>query len=80
MMKLRNKLDELGKMEGIKTAELEKGSALCDHVIHKSALRLVRTTHMEFLCSSTDPEEFLNMLFKHTLNVEPFIYIKSVLT
>ena len=43
-MRLRNQLDELGKMEGIKTAELEKGSALCDHVIHKSALRLVRTT------------------------------------
>ena len=35
---------------------------------------------MESLCSSTDPEEFLNMLFKHTLNVEPFIHIKSVLT
>ena len=36
--------------------------------------------YMEFLCSSTDPEDFLNMLFKHTLHVEPFIHIKSVLT
>ena len=25
---------------------------------------------------SSDPEEFLNMLFKHTLHVEPFIQIK----
>jgi ubiquitin thioesterase CYLD len=45
VMRLRNKLDELGKMEGVSTAE-------------------------------KDPEEFLNMLFKHTLHVEPFIQIK----
>lgn len=25
---------------------------------------------------NTDPEEFLNMLFKHTLQVEPFIHIR----
>jgi len=25
---------------------------------------------------NADPEEFLNMLFKHTLHVEPFIGIK----
>ena len=25
---------------------------------------------------SPDPEEFLNMLFKHTLHVDPFIHIK----
>ena len=29
---------------------------------------------------ATDPEEFLNMLFKHTLHVNPFIQIKYVLT
>ena len=27
----------------------------------------------------TDPEEFLNMLFKHTLKVDPFITIRFVL-
>ncbi|CAI8016038.1 Ubiquitin carboxyl-terminal hydrolase CYLD [Geodia barretti] len=45
VMRLRNKLEELGKMEGITAKE-------------------------------KDPEEFLNMLFKHTLHVDPFIHIK----
>ena len=27
---------------------------------------------------TADPEEFLNMLFKHTLHVDPFILIKYV--
>ena len=34
----------------------------------------------EFRCTMTcllpDPEEFLNLLFKHILNVEPFVHIK----
>lgn len=45
VMALRNKLDELGEMEGIAHAE-------------------------------KDPEEFLNMLFKHTLKVDPFLMIR----
>ena len=32
------------------------------------------------LCSYTDPEDFLNMLFKCALCVEPFIKIKYVPT
>ncbi|XP_064393273.1 ubiquitin carboxyl-terminal hydrolase CYLD-like isoform X2 [Halichondria panicea] len=45
VMKMRNALEELGKMEGI--TEKEK-----------------------------DPEEFLNMLFKHVLHTRPFISIR----
>lgn len=32
--------------------------------------------HADFLGRISDPEEFLNMLFKHTLHVTPFINIK----
>ena len=66
VMRLRNKLDELGKMEGVSTAE--KGWLISSECVSISDC----TVH----CS--DPEEFLNMLFKHTLHVEPFIQIKYV--
>ena len=29
-----------------------------------------------FYCIHTDPEEFLNLLFKHVLHVDPFITIR----
>jgi hypothetical protein len=69
-MVLRTKLDELGKMEGI--AHAEKGCSLtdiCDHVHVYEILHLV---------DYADPEEFLNMLFKHTLKVDPFLVIRFV--
>ena len=70
VMRLRMKLDELGKMEGVTTSEKGVSShARDDYGI------LFLTKY--FL--STDPEEFLTMLFKHALPVEPFIIIKCVL-
>ena len=41
---------------------------------------LVHTSHNNIMLAlfNTDPEEFLNMLFKHTLQVEPFIRIRWV--
>ena len=62
VMKLRNKLEELGKMEGVNTAE--KGQPVREGGGQVSS------------CLSTDPEEFLKMLFKHTFYVEPFMHIK----
>ena len=62
MMKMRNALDELGKMEGI--TEKEKG---IDSFYRIFIVRL-------FL---TDPEEFLNMFFKRMLP-RPFISIRYV--
>ncbi len=61
-MTMKNKMDELGKMEGI--TEKEKGN---DYYVYK-----VMT-----LCIS-DPEEFLNMLFKHMLRVPAFISIRWI--
>ena len=61
-MRLRNKLDELGKMEGVNTAE--KGQSVTSAAV------------WDDMMVTTDPEEFLNMLFKHTLHVDPFIQIE----
>ena len=62
VMKMRNALDELGKTEGI--TEKERG---IDSFYRIFIVRL-------FL---TDPEEFLNMFFKHMLP-RPFISIRCV--
>ena len=64
VMRLRNKLEELGKMEGVNTKEkgwrgVGKREEICTNCNY-----------------SLDPEEFLNILFKHTLHVDPFITIK----
>ena len=66
-MALRTKLDELGKMEGI--AHAEKGQL--DVAVKQLNVVLLRLF-------PTDPEEFLNMLFKHTLKVDPFLTIRFV--
>ena len=67
VMKLRNKLEELGKMEGVNTSE--KGQIIM----------IIVGLHCHYNIT-IDPEEFLNMLFKHTLHVDPFIQIKLVIS
>ena len=37
---------------------------------------LLYNYNIMIIITTVDPEEFLNMLFKYTLNVEPFISIK----
>ena len=64
VMRLRNQLDELGKMEGVSTTE--KGQSFTNTAVWDDMM----------VC--TDPEEFLNILFKHTLDVDPFIQIKYI--
>ena len=61
-MKLRNELEELGRMKGANKDE--KGESYDLHVI------------IIWLSCDIDPEEFLNLLFKEILHVEPFISIK----
>ena len=69
-MKLRERLDELGKMKGI--TKDEKGM-LC------SLPPIFGNTLISFLYTiNIDPEEFLNMLFKHVLKTKPFIEIRYV--
>ena len=69
---LRTKLDELGKMEGIARAKKSNFQTLmvCSmHILfHHNLMHLLLP----------DPEEFLNMLFKHTLKVDPFLTIRFV--
>ncbi len=62
VMKMRNKLDELGKIEK------ERGyysMGKDGHILNVDVVYL-------------DPEEFLNMLFKHVLHARPFISIRYV--
>ena len=69
VMRLRMKLDELRKMKGVTTAVKGVSSYF------KCWLKCSVTNYF-----STDPKEFLTVLFKHTLQAEPFIRIKCVLT
>ena len=69
VMMLRNKLEELGKMKGVN--QDEKGI--------EAFIQKKKTCFMGFYLNAIcypDPEEFLNLLFKHILNVEPFVHIK----
>ena len=63
VMKLREELDQLGKMKGI--TQDEKGN-------FESYSYYLGCN----LYSHLDPEEFLNLMFKHTLQVPPFISIR----
>jgi hypothetical protein len=71
-MALRTKLDDLGKMEGI--GHTEEGCSLTD-----INFMIVCVCEMLCLVDCADPEEFLNMLFKHTLRVDPFLMIRFVM-
>ncbi len=61
IMKMRNKLGELGKIEKEKGISMGKDG----HILNVDVVYL-------------DPEEFLNMLFKHVLHARPFISIRYV--
>ena len=74
MMELRNKLEELGKMKGVNQDEKGRGFRTKQNEKQKNDV-------MSFYLNTLpvcypDPEEFLNLLFKHILNVEPFVHIK----
>ena len=63
MLELRQQLERLGKITGL--TQEEKGTPPLSH-----SLSLSLTD------SAPDPEEFLNLLFKHTLLATPFISIQ----
>ena len=60
---LREELSTLQKMKGLTSDE--KGTLSCFSYYFIS--------HQYYY---VDPEEFLNLLFKHVLHVEPFLHIK----
>ena len=64
VMELRNYLEHLGTMEGANKDE--KGN-------YTQSMTGCSPSSILF---STDPEEFLNMLFKKVLHVRPFISIR----
>ena len=68
VMHLRNKLEELGKMKGVNQDEKGRG-------FHTKEKHVFMSFYLNAICYP-DPEEFLNLLFKHILNVEPFVHIK----
>ena len=72
VMMLRNKLEELGKMKGVNQDEKGRGF----HPKEKNKTMFLQVSiYLNAICYP-DPEEFLNLLFKHILNVEPFVHIK----
>ena len=62
-MRLREQLDKLGQMKGI--TQDEKGGS--------SYVQLLK---LKVLYMFTDPEEFLNLMLKHTLHATPFVSIR----
>ena len=65
-MNLRTALDELvDNVQGLTSDE--KGISL--YIINSTFL---------LVAIIADPEEFLNLLFKHVLHVEPFLHIRLV--
>ena len=65
IMILRDKLDKLQHLKGLKSDE--KGNLISLNSV---------TTSLCYHACILDPEEFLNLLFKHVLNVEAFLRIK----
>lgn len=72
VMKLREQLDKLGRMKGV--AQDEKGALESCMYSCATLSRASSARYLYIYC--LDPEEFLNMLFKHTLHVPAFITIQ----
>lgn len=67
VMRLRNKLKKLRKMKGVN--QDKEGESFF--------VRLSFTYNIYSIDNNySDPEDFLNMLFKHFLHVPPFLDIK----
>ena len=65
IMILRDKLGKLKNLKGLRSDD--KGN-------------LVKLRVTCYYVRMLDPEEFLNLLFKHVLNIEAFLQIKYVYT
>ena len=63
IMILREELDKLQHIKGLKSEE-------------KGNISLLTFVYLLDAVIILDPEEFLNLLFKHVLNVEAFLRIK----
>lgn len=82
----REHLAKLQNMKGL-TSE-EKGIIMYNLYVWIYGIMYLKIIIPEYICSymyvlavfmyTIDPEEFLNLLFKHVLHLEPFITIRYV--
>ena len=78
VMKLRNTLDKLNRIKGLTHVEQGEWSCAClmYACLYNCNLLTLNTAYLNF----TDPEEFLNLLFKHVLKLtewDAFICLKK---